>query len=75
MLRLAWITTALAAAAVPVGIAQSRTQADTPCPGNWNRDRDRVVYCETREDTFAGSSVDVDASRKRRNQRARRGSH
>lgn len=63
MLRLAWLTTALAAFAVAAGVAQSRTQTDTPCPGNWNGDRDRAVYCETREDTFAGSAVDVDAAR------------
>jgi hypothetical protein len=63
MLRAACLLVALAATAV-VGSAQSRTRTDADCRDRWRGDRNRAVYCETREDTFAGSGLlDVDASR------------
>jgi hypothetical protein len=69
MLRTALVTTAVAAALVGPGSAQSRRDStrDTrrssalSC-GDRNYDNDRAVHCEIREDTIGGANpLDVDA--------------
>ena len=64
MLRGAFLTFGLAATAA-TGFAQTRTQTNTDCQDRlYSGGRERAVYCENREETFAGSGLlDVDASR------------
>jgi DUF4097 and DUF4098 domain-containing protein YvlB len=64
MLRGTFLTLALAATAA-TAFAQPRTQPNTDCRDRvYSGGRERAVYCENREETFAGSGLlDVDASR------------
>src|SRR4051794_39727626 len=71
MLRTALVTTAIAAALVVAGSAQTgrdstrdtRRSSPLSC-GDGNYDNDRAVHCEIREDTIGGANpLDVDAGR------------
>jgi DUF4097 and DUF4098 domain-containing protein YvlB len=67
MLRMALVTTAVAAVVVAAGTAQSRNRDTTRTPLSCN-DRndydDRATHCETREDTIGGANpLDIDAGR------------
>src|SRR4029079_13576662 len=70
MLRTALVTTAVAAAFVVAGSAQSRrdsTRDSSPRPmscDDRNYNDDRATHCEIREDTIGGAHpIDVDAGR------------
>ena len=72
MLRIVLVTTAVAAALVGSGSAQSRnrdTGRDSTRTGNMtcsdrNINRDRATHCEVREDTIGGANpLDIDAGR------------
>jgi hypothetical protein len=71
MLRTALVTTAVAAALVAAGSAQSRnrdtresTRAGTLACNDRNNNRDRATHCEVREDTIGGANpLDIDAGR------------
>lgn len=67
MLRTTLVTTALAAALVAGGSAQSRrdsTRTGTMSCDDRNYNNDRATHCEMREDTIGGANpLDVDAGR------------
>ena len=62
MLRTALVTTAVAAALVAAGSAQSRRDAMSCNDRSYNNDR--ATHCEVREDTIGGANpLDIDAGR------------
>ena len=67
MLRTALVTTAVAAALVAAGSAQSRrdsTRTGTMSCNDRNYNNDRATHCEMREDTIGGANpLDIDAGR------------